>query len=610
MSTRYEPPRRRSRDAGILLLLLVLLAGIGVLALDPFRPAVAITGSAARWTPADATRAYATSTAQGPADLLTGTAQAMVEHSRLAPLEAPEGISPTAYRLIPGPQRRPAQWWRETLFVAGAGAAWRHRLRALEGDGTIRRTVQTWGPWGLLFAPGLVELPATVTAGDRWSSEGEFAGDEKLGIGRYHNDSSATADKDGCLRVVSETRLTAENGTPYRWREQNTWCPDRGVVAEQGSTDLPGRALDWQLGPGTPPSARPVADFTPAPVPVSELPRWTRHQMVPVRGDDTFGHDRSRDGTQSGMGAVTTDGVGVLVGLGTPDLIALEATGKGLTMAAITRFRPGGAAVHVTAVAGFVAISTSERELQLRRPGGYLVWTARLPDVSSTRAVRVGDDRLVVATMGGSVHCLELGTGRELWRHQLPAGVTVNPVSDGTVVAVADEQRNVTVLDADTGSERWQADHPFPVQAVALGPGRLFTATAGQLTATSLDSNDLLWQTTIPGVEHLTLTADRVVVPGRDQTQLRNAADGALISAVAGHGTQNDRSTEPTTLAVGDTVFVLAGDRLLALGPDGRQRGLWPVSPSTRPRSLHPSRAGVWVLGHDAGGWTLDGIGS
>ncbi|OYO18291.1 outer membrane protein assembly factor BamB family protein [Enemella evansiae] len=594
MSTRYEPPRHRAREVSVLILLLALLTTAGVLATDPFRNPVALTGAAGRWVPADADRAYAT--IEGTGRTGAGASDpAMVEHARLSPQQAVEAISSTAYETILRRDRWPTQWWRETLFASGWNDPWRNRLRGLDNAGAITRTAQTWGDRGLVFGPGLLELPADVAPGVRWNSTGEVAGNEEFGIGRYRNDSSASAVGD-CLLVVSDTALTAEDGTPRRWREENTWCPGRGVVAERGSTDLGPAPLQWSTRPGEVEPLKPDR-LIPPQVPLDRLADWTRRPMTGFRGDASFGFERGRDQTMSGAGAVSAGGVAMLRASVTPDVIALEATEQNDQLP-VTRLHPGGAILNLTAVGDMIAVSTTDRRVQLYHPGGYQAWTATLPDVSTTGPVRVGTDRIVVATLGGSVHGLDLATGRELWRQQLDAGVTMKPASDGTSVAVADEQQNITVFDAATGAQLWQHDSPIPIRGVAVSRGQLFTNAAGWLRMTRIADEQFVWESAVPTTVTLAVTSTRVVVAGQRETLLLDPADGRRVAALGG---------ADDLLTVDDTAFLVTGDELSAVGPDGQRQGSWPLTPAGN-RILQPSDSGIWVLGRDPE-WTMDRVG-
>lgn len=204
----------------------------------------------------------------------------------------------------------------------------------------------------------------------------------------------------------------------------------------------------------------------------------------------------------------------------------------------------------------------------------------------------------MIATLNGSALCLDLATGRELWRRQLDAGVTLRPASDGNSIAVADEQHNLTVLDAATGAERWQQESPFPIGAVAIGEGLLVNRTAGRVTATRLSDEEFQWEATVPAVRTLALTRTRVIVPGDTETVLLDAATGRRVGTAPG---------SQAVLAIDDLAFLVTGDTLTAIGPDGQRRGSWPLTPATD-RTLQASDAGIWVLGRDPE-WTTDLVG-
>jgi len=82
------------------------------------------------------------------------------------------------------------------------------------------------------------------------------------------------------------------------------------------------------------------------------------------------------------------------------------------------------------------------------------VWTARVGEVSTPLQASVIGTRVILASTQGLVLELDAQSGREIWRHQLPAAVLAGVGSDGKRHAVVTSSNELLVLEA--GRELWR----------------------------------------------------------------------------------------------------------------------------------------------------------
>lgn len=158
-------------------------------------------------------------------------------------------------------------------------------------------------------------------------------------------------------------------------------------------------------------------------------------------------------------------------------------------------------------------------------------WANRIGEVPAGASPNVVGNTVVVASADGTVAAIDAASGRDIWRGSAGAPVVTGAGTDGKVAAVITKDNEVVALDA--GKQLWKAK--LPAQA--------FTAPF------------------VGGARVFVLLADRSV----------HAFDGASGKKL---WTQQRTATEPlvlskagTMLAVGDTLVVGQGGRLVGLNP-------------------------------------------
>ena len=366
---------------------------------------------------------------------------------------------------------------------------------------------------GYVYRPALVELPADVAAGARWTGEG--SANDALD---YRSSFAAEAGEGGCLTVVGEVRYLSKQGQIGRIVAlDRTWCPGRGLVsASESSADLVTRTTQATTTPPRTPDTR-------GPLPRWTAPEsWTEHKLDSISMDPTFG-EGAMSGTVKALAPVRTEsGLVVRATASTNDLIALTPKTQTAWVGAWRAHVPGDI-LSLRAFGNVILVTTSARLVVAYSDLGIRLWQRDLDEIAPAPAVRVTDADVVLVDLAGVVRRLALATGAELWQHRVDADVTLAPVVGSGLVVAMDRGGTVTALDEATGQRRWTKE--------LLGKGAGFIgATLVVLqdqTAHGLDpaSGDRRWLRPFVGTLHdLATFPDRLVVATDTSTVLIDEA--------------------------------------------------------------------------------------
>lgn len=596
-ATRPHAPRRRTWLA--FGLVVALLAWFAVAAAFRLSDGGLPRTAASRFVPADGYRHPAVFGQDGK------QAQAMVEDARLRGAQLRWAVSPTLFKATaPPPGVRGARveglrWWREGIVAPGSEP--RYRVFSVTDDG-VRLHGQDWGRRGLTLIPAPLWLPAGVHAGGRWTGSGTAAGAGRTDLLDYRMTAAATsahghAGRTGCLEVTYTTELTPKqsetSASVTRWTERDQWCPGRGVVASNGS--LGGATYSISTANGRP--AVPARDNARAQTPgTSHLTGWQVAKLKAEEGDDTFG-SVAMQAFPEHPPVVTSLGCVVFASAATTDLVGLIPLETGSYWLHWWA-RPGGRILSTAAFGRTVVVTTSERTMMAYAPGGRLLWSVRLDDVALGPPVRVSGDRLAVASVRGVVGVRSAVDGHLVWSHRVPHGIAAPLASDGSVVAAVDDQRNLHVLDAHTGGQRWTAQIGLTAGVVAVGGGR--TVVAGtDVQAYDNRTGTLVWHHTgATWGGGLRVEGDELAVDTGAGVRLYALSDGAARGLVPG-------ANDPQP--VGAVWFVLDGRSLVAVDHTGATVRSWRLSVRARNREIAVGPTGVWVFGDAPGDLSLTG---
>lgn len=582
---------------GVLILLLATALGVWLhLGLRP--PSLPAT-AATHFVAADGSRGFADFTLSGKVD------PAMVENAQLVGAGILSGVPRGMFdrtSAVPGVDRAQARWAREDLvLLTDNGINSRFRLRSVTDQG-VRLHGQSWGRMGMSFEPALLELPADVSAGARWQTDGRAVGDPIDEILTYRTDGQADRPGNaedaaaGCLQVSTSTRLQPEDApaktdASTRWTEVQLWCPGRGVVADRG--DFRGTAFELEH---TQPAARNTltrAALDPA-VPLGgDLAGWQHGTLAADGGDSTFGSYPTTIDSNGELAAATSGHTLQVANIDGGDVSSLYPLGRG-EFQAVGWIHPGAPVTSITGVGALLVITTADRGLSAYDYAGRLRWSTMLPDVATAKPVRISADRLLVATLGGQVLAYTALTGHQLWRHDIGTAVTIEPVAGQGVGAVLASDDQVTALDLDDGHQLWSSTETGSRHVAVVG-GHVLSAGVGELTARDLRTGALDWERTDFGsVLGLRAFGDTAVLLLRNESR-GYAADGTVRWRRAGAALDARR--------YGNTDFLLTSNAIVAVDSEGRDRHHWgfDVDLGTEPQ-LVTGAGDLWAIGQDAKG--------
>lgn len=562
-------PRSARWLAAVLVPLVVLVAGIGLDAVDQIAPEP-LGGESARYIPPD-----------GHRTVLRDSAGALVvaEHSRSVGLEgllaAPPAVAAAVLARLGDEEARTAQWWRVTR-TDDLGTTTTDLYR-LSTDGVAQ--VAAWGgAVGFVFEPELLLLPAVVRAGDAWRASGSALAGGAL---TYDAESTAFAATGpftgvegaevpltgGCIGVDSSVRIAAPtDALETVLIDATVWCPGRGAVWSSGTVDgqSVGQAEERPVAVAALDRGLPPVDA------VAEATGLAAPQPLPLVVIDPFFGERDGSVQFALPPVALADGRIVVANDRGDDLQwwRLEAQRAELDAAA----HPGGTVIALAAIGDGVAATTAQRAVVAYDGWGRRLWQWRGPELILAPPLAVpradGPPDVLVADRGGQVTLLAGDTGSPRWSVALGADARAPLELVGDAVVISDERGRVQALELADGAVRWRVDAGFVEGAAAAPDGSAVALQldSGDLAVLSAADGDERFSARYPGIARsLIVTADAVLALSDERLLALSAVDGSELwrdrggLALLGAG-----------LGAGDPVVVLDADGLrLHAGPDG-----------------------------------------
>ncbi len=567
-----------------------MLAGAGLLVAAGAAPAGGI-GDAERFLPADGTAQWMHTS--------TDAAAHVREHERaggITPLLGfPALARDLALRSYDDPDIAAVPHWVVNALTPDESAQ-RRDLYRLDDTG-VRLVLSTGAPTAVLFAPGLLALPADVAPGATWESEGTalFAtgGDDgpRAAEVAYAARFTARTPEDpvfaefaapGCLEVAAVNTLTWPGDIPADEIEEGTlWCPGQGVVAS------------WSSMNGDAPTVTVPADpADAASVAASSVPRWDpagwgASEVAVSAVDPAFGTAPTEvtpvlPPVRLGDGwAVPEDASG--------SIVLLEPDGDGLVVRGLAH--PGGDITALGAASGLVVAATTTRDLVAYTASARRAWRMGLDDLVIVPPVAGTDGSVFVAGLDGRVRAVDAGTGAERWQVVASGDGLTRLTAAGDVVVAADTAGRVIALDAATGDTLWTAEGEA-LEALAATADAVLVARDLTLERRAARAGTVVWSAEIDDP-----VAD-IAVAGTDVVL---STSGGLVAVSAASGAA--RWTAPAGAAIvgdGATVLVRRGEEVAVVEDDGADGAAWTL----------PTAGGMLVAGADAAWWFggADGI--
>ncbi|HEY5788343.1 MAG TPA: PQQ-binding-like beta-propeller repeat protein [Microlunatus sp.] len=439
----------RPRWLPLLAVVLVTVLVAGGLFVTEHVGAAAGGAAAIRYTPADGRATYQQRTTTVASESVTSTyvqeSAIQTGGSVLGGLDSTLGDKVAA--VVGRGHLDRMRFWRTTSSQIGNLGSSQQNVRVYRIDGAVELIAESDQGGADVYSPGLVELPAEVAAGDRWSGEGS------VGSRRYRNDFRAAAAEPGCLRVsgtVAETTAAGQQGTS---REvQKTWCGHRGVVFEEIVRGEVSVRVDTVSAPAADPTLRTVGEEWAW----SDPDRWRRRAFDLISADASLGSGPMTGSPSRVPPVLTASGLIIRPTVG-DDLVAT--TPKTVDRwTSLWRMHPGGTILSVAAFGDVVVATTSRRELVGYSDAGIRLWSRPLDDVAFWAPVRVDDRRVGVADAAGVVTVVDLLTGEAAWQQRVNTQVSAPVVATPEVVVVLDAGGAGTAFAADSGERLWSKE--------------------------------------------------------------------------------------------------------------------------------------------------------
>lgn len=476
-------------------------------------------------------------------------------------------------RALPDVYDKPdVRLWRTTTTAVAEPAPVDQTTRYYQVNDAIQLLGESTPTEGYTYSPALVELPADVAAGQRWTGQGSAG----LTLD-YRSELAATAAEGGCLQVDGLIAYLDKSGAPSATVAlQRRWCPGQGLVAASQSR-APVTTAVSRLD--ALPTAVAAPTTTDTPVVWTDPSAWREHELSTTSINPVYGEGPMNGATHGSVLPVRTESGLVIRPLAAQDDLVATTPKTLQTWTSVWRAHPGGTILTLAAFGNVLVVTTSERRVVAYTDSGVRLWTQSLDDLAPTPAVRLGADQVGLADLSGEVRAIDLSSGTVRWRHGLGADVGVTPAAGSGLMVVADRGGTTTALDAADGSVRWTA--ALTVKGLVVA-GDVVVAVQDQTAhALAVDSGRTRWLKPYLGVfSEVTALGDHAVLASRDATVMLGA-DGAELGRWAG-------CRKVTTSS--DRLVSWGEEQASVVDAGGQVTHQFPIPPTTQSFQL---RAGV-----------------
>lgn len=451
-----------------------------------------------------------------------------------------------------------------------------------------------------IFEPPLLALPADLSVGREWSSEGMVGGIPFLWKARV---AARDAARD-CWTVESVIRLANET------RTESDYCGGKGVVATR-SFDSTGA-----------PTEQSQVFFRDAPLPAEAFeafPHKPETQRAALNTNfETWALARlGRIGENLGAGEATipplwlpTDPPSVLASGYLGAFFAYDANEPGAT--ALWSFPVEGTVYSppaFDATTNRIYFGASDKRLYALDARGMFLWSFLARDNIAARPL-LTDGKVIFGSEDRHVYAVDAERGALDWSIELASPiVSAAAMANGNVILGSDDG-TVYALDKETGQTRWTFGADDAVEAPVIADvGTAYVASrGGSLFALDAASGEERWRAdTGAALNYAPLVADgRVYVVGSDGTlSAFDAATGAEVWRT------HNSSFSGTPLRVGDALIAAGTDgKVSRLDLEGKVEQTWTGADISNAPALFKQAPAlgddaIWLVDDHAGLWRL-----
>lgn len=134
-----------------------------------------------------------------------------------------------------------------------------------------------------------------------------------------------------------------------------------------------------------------------------------------------------------------------------------------------------------------------------------VAWTSNIGSAFMASPL-IADGRVFVASCdedasgNSAIYALDAATGKTLWRYPTRAGVKNSFAWDSGSVVAQDARGNLYVLDALTGSLRWEkqllgpSEYPYLSEGLTAAAGIVYAGNGNSLCACRIDTGEVVWK--------------------------------------------------------------------------------------------------------------------
>jgi outer membrane protein assembly factor BamB len=503
----------------------------------------------------------------------------------------------TAAETLDIPVEQISVWRVTTRLVRDDVAADPTTAIYLDSAAGIHQIGAYGGSFPTVYDPPLLAMPADPEVGTTWSSAGDGLPGSIL---TYDSNGEVTAVDGDCVTIDVSLRLDLDGGLLSQADSTEQWCSGGAAVSaaatytfESTSEDITLRVDDTLDLPSV------VGDPTGAPRESTAdgvTGDWVLREVTTRLVDDFFGPQDI--GGTVGAVPVALPEDRLLVPYSSGDDIVSYAPGTaqdGTDLLEQWRAHPGDGVLSVAGVGDLIVTTTTARRVVVHDAAGVQRWAGATDDLVLAPAIGTPSGAAVTVGLDGVVTAWDVRTGDVVWRADLvtdadlPAVVADHP-DTGHVVLATDRNGTLLALDPDDGMLLWEtADSPLDV--LGSGPdGSVVTVSDnGRVSLLDAATGEPRWRARIGGFASSAHVIDDLTIVAGDRELVAFDSEGDRVW---------DSAAVDQAVTVGDTMVVLRGETLTALGVDGAVVGTWDIDSGEAGIShrLTVGAQGVWVV--------------
>lgn len=491
-------------------------------------------------------------------------------------------------------------------------------LRSQQGDFLISVGDPTTGS-PLIFEPPLLLLPADLVLGQTWRTEGRISDQleyesqgEVLTKGSFQSQLGTFED---CLQVEFHFRIRQDNETLSDETSTSWQCADVGQLEEQ-AVDAEGQPTNAWVKVGTiglPASAvaLPPPDLTDdEPLVLDNPSAWQLSRVKNLLASFAVG-----ESTIPPLW-IPTEPPALLAAGHEGDLIAFDASQA--TGRELWRFNPNGTIFSPPAFdpqQGRIYFGASDKRLYALDARGFFLWAFESGDNIATRPLILNEDEdkdedendlVIFGSEDRHIYALDALTGQERWRKETGGPVVSSPAFAAGVVVIGSDDGAVYGLDASTGEERWLYPTEDAVEAsIVASEDVVYVASRdGNLYALSAAMGEEIWVASVGQTIRF--------APALAAEQLFVVDEGGYLSAFNRQSGEElwqtvEQDYLGTPLVVGQSLLVSSQEGVVRFAFDGtRQPENWQTTEEASIR-FGPSEGGdaLWLADNTGALWRL-----